>query len=419
VGPGKVGTGPSQGSNPGPENRGVPRSAAAALPDSTVKGFTVRPVLAGDWLHSELANVSSGKAVSPQLYQLAKRAGTTTNRYLLEQLRFYPQLDPQGEARRYLESQVKEQRYGQTVSSANYQGAMGQRAAAPYNPMAPGSWLMNMLMPPAAAATLPPGYARYGGGGGPVDPGQWASGPAVAASHSETGSGYTIPGAKDANGRPLILGQGAANSFAAMMRDSGGRVRAGDVASGKRSDAKNRAVGGAGGSHHLDGNAMDIHGSSIGWIRQHGAKYGWYVNDYDGSHGGHVEFRGGGSARPQASTRRGGGMTGLATYYNGSGGSDGVAGGPTANGEKYNPSAMTAAVQWSLRGKYLNKWVQVEDMDTGKRVRVWVNDVGQMGGSERSINRQDPRLIDLSPAAFKKLFGSTGRGVGRIRIVEG
>lgn len=112
-------------------------------------------------------------------------------------------------------------------------------------------------------------------------------------------------------------------------------------------------------------------------------------------------------------------MTGLATYYTGTGGSDGVAGGPTANGERYDPSKMTAAVQWSLRGKYLNKWVQVEDMDTGKRVRVWVNDVGQMGGSERSVNRQDPRVIDLSPAAFKKLFGSTSRGVGRIRIVEG
>ena len=110
-------------------------------------------------------------------------------------------------------------------------------------------------------------------------------------------------------------------------------------------------------------------------------------------------------------------MTGLATYYNGSGGSDGVAGGPTANGETYNPNAMTAAVQWSLRGKYMNKWVTVEDIDSGKTVRVWVNDVGQMGGTERSVSKTDPRVIDLSPAAFKKLFGSTRRGVGRIRIV--
>jgi hypothetical protein len=250
--------------------------------------------------------------------------------------------------------------------------------------------------------------------------GQWATGPAIPASHPEAGSGYTIPGAKDANGRPLILGQGAANSFAAMVRDSGGKVRAADVASGKRSDSKNRAVGGVAGSEHLGGNAMDIHGTSIAWIRKNGAKYGWYVNDYDGSHGGHVEFRGGGSAgQPRtAATRTGGGLTGLATYYTGSGGSDGVAGGPTANGEPYDPGAMTAAVQLSLRGKYMNKWVTVEDMDTGKTVRVWVNDVGSMGGTEKSINRSDPRVVDLSPAAFKKLFGSTSRGVGRIRILE-
>jgi rare lipoprotein A (peptidoglycan hydrolase) len=115
-------------------------------------------------------------------------------------------------------------------------------------------------------------------------------------------------------------------------------------------------------------------------------------------------------------TRPGGGLTGIATYYNGSGGSDGVAGGPTANGEIYDPNKMTAAVQWSQRGKYLNKWVTVEDLDTGRSVRVWVNDVGQMGGTEQSINRTDPRVIDLSPAAFRKLFGSTQRGTGRIRI---
>lgn len=117
-----------------------------------------------------------------------------------------------------------------------------------------------------------------------------------------------------------------------------------------------------------------------------------------------------------AATRRGGGLTGIATYYTGSGGSDGVAGGPTANGEPYDPSKMTAAVQRSLRGKYLNKWVRVEDLDTGRSVRVWVNDVGSMGGTDRSINRSDPRVIDLSTAAFRALFGSTSRGTGRIRI---
>jgi len=122
-------------------------------------------------------------------------------------------------------------------------------------------------------------------------------------------------------------------------------------------------------------------------------------------------------ARPASPKPVGNGLEGKATYYLGSGGNDGVAGGLTANGETYNPKALTAAVQWSLRNKYMNKWVKVEDMDTGKTVRVWVNDVGQMGGNEKSFDRKDPRIIDLSPAAFKKLFGGLGKGVGdRIRI---
>ena len=38
-------------------------------------------------------------------------------------------------------------------------------------------------------------------------------------------------------------------------------------------------------------------------------------------------------------------------------------------------------------------------------------------GNEKSFNCRDPRIIDLSPAAFKKLFGGLGKGVGdRIRI---
>jgi rare lipoprotein A (peptidoglycan hydrolase) len=123
------------------------------------------------------------------------------------------------------------------------------------------------------------------------------------------------------------------------------------------------------------------------------------------------------SVRPAPPKPVGNGLEGKATYYLGSGGDDGVAGGPTANGEIYNPNKLTAAIQLSLRDKYMNKWVKVEDMDTGKTVRVWVNDVGSMKGDKKSFNRKDPRIIDLSPAAFKKLFGGLREGVGdRIRI---
>jgi len=114
----------------------------------------------------------------------------------------------------------------------------------------------------------------------------------VPASHPDSGSGFTIPNARDASGRPPIFSQGGAKAFARMMADSGGVVRASDIASSQRSGAKNRSVGGAEASQHLSGNAMDIHGPSAEWMKKNGPKYGWYLHEYDGSHGGHFEYRG-------------------------------------------------------------------------------------------------------------------------------
>jgi len=166
VGAATVGTGPSQGTAPGPQVRGAPKASWATLPDTTVKGYAARPVMDGPSLHAELNNVANGRPVSAELYRLASRAGTSTNRYLLEQLRFYPQLDPKGDAQRFLQQQVTKQRQNQTISQANYStGGMGMLPTA-YNPLAPGSWLMRMIMPPAAAATLPTSTGYSGGGGG-------------------------------------------------------------------------------------------------------------------------------------------------------------------------------------------------------------------------------------------------------------
>jgi hypothetical protein len=77
-----------------------------------------------------------------------------------------------------------------------------------------------------------------------------------------------------------------------MMSDSKGVVKGSDIASSQRSRKKNADVEGAPNSNHLYGNALDIHGSSQTWMRANGKKYGWIVNDYKGSHGGHFDFKG-------------------------------------------------------------------------------------------------------------------------------
>ena len=123
----------------------------------------------------------------------------------------------------------------------------------------------------------------------------------VKANHPETGSGYTVEGVTDAQGRPVILSKSGAEAFAKMIEDSNGAVKGSDVASSQRSPAKNKAVNGAPNSRHMNGTALDIHGSSNAWIRKNGQKYGWVINDYPGSHGGHFIFGSGGAGNVQSS----------------------------------------------------------------------------------------------------------------------
>src|ERR1700722_9756080 len=73
---------------------------------------------------------------------------------------------------------------------------------------------------------------------------------------------------------------------------------------------------------------------------------------------------------------------GLATWY----GSQ-FAGKKTANGERFDPRAMTAA----HRHLPFGTWVDVRRPDTGRSVRVRINDRGPWGDSRR--------VIDLSRAA--------------------
>lgn len=162
VGPRKVGTDPAAA-------RGVPKAGAASLSDETIRTYQRRPVMDGRWLRSELVSLQGNKPVSTELYNMAKRANTSTFRFLLEQLRFYPNLDPNGDAKRWLQEKVKQQRERNTVSSSqlpSLQGTGMGMLPAGYNPLRPGGWLMRLLTPPAAAATLPPSLLRPRGGGG-------------------------------------------------------------------------------------------------------------------------------------------------------------------------------------------------------------------------------------------------------------
>ena len=73
----------------------------------------------------------------------------------------------------------------------------------------------------------------------------------VPATHPDTGSGYTVKGLLDYQGRPVVLSKAGATAFARMVRDSMGVVKGSDVHSSQRSKEKNDKEGGATNSHHL------------------------------------------------------------------------------------------------------------------------------------------------------------------------
>lgn len=393
------------------------------VPVETLKQFRSMTILTPQETHRQIMNLANGGSPPAALRRAAREAGVSPGEFLIRQA------DTQRKA-----IKVPDEIRKQLLRDGRQARGMGDYIKGVASAVIPGgglvargqNWLAgilsNAIAPPAMAADqrammLRFGPGRRGGGGGGT--GRWAQGPATyTRGTADTGDGFTIPGKLDSKGRPVVFEREAANAFAAMVRDSGGIVSGRDVTSSKRSRGKNAAVGGVEGSLHLDGKAVDIHGRSLEWIRKNGHRYGWHVHDYPGSHGGHVEFRGGGtlatrSSRPSTgSLTVRGGTSAEASWYGGGGGQDGVAGGPTANGERFNPNGMTTAVQWSLRSKLLNKWLLVTNESTGKTIRVWANDVGPLLGDEK---RTGARHLDLSRGAFRALFGSTQAGTGRIR----
>ena len=90
---------------------------------------------------------------------------------------------------------------------------------------------------------------------------------------------------------------------------------------------------------------------------------------------------------------------GLASWY---GGADGFEGKPTASGEIYDSSLLTAA----HRDLPLGTLVEVTNVETGASVRVRVNDRGPFVHG---------RVIDLSQAAARKI-GVIGPGTAMVRL---
>jgi rare lipoprotein A len=96
-------------------------------------------------------------------------------------------------------------------------------------------------------------------------------------------------------------------------------------------------------------------------------------------------------------------QVGLATWY----GSE-LAGHKTANGERFDPNGMTAA----HRKLPMGTWVDVRRVDTGRSIRVRINDRGPFGDARK--------VIDLSRHAAEQLdMIKEGAVKVEVRVVRG
>ncbi len=91
---------------------------------------------------------------------------------------------------------------------------------------------------------------------------------------------------------------------------------------------------------------------------------------------------------------------GQASWYGGNG--DGFEGRPTANGEIFDPEALTAAHKTLPLGTV----VEVENLDNGKKVLVRINDRGPFVRG---------RVLDLSKRGARQL-GYLGQGTANVRL---
>jgi rare lipoprotein A len=88
---------------------------------------------------------------------------------------------------------------------------------------------------------------------------------------------------------------------------------------------------------------------------------------------------------------------GTASFY-----ADKFVGRKTANGDIFSQDKMTAAHNTLPLGT----WIRVTNLRNKKAVVVRIND---------RLHRQNPRLVDLSKSAAKKL-GYTGHGLTRVKV---
>ncbi|BAQ94448.1 hypothetical protein HOQ56_gp23 [uncultured phage_MedDCM-OCT-S38-C3] len=117
------------------------------VPDQVAKNYVEKPIMTGRAVSQVLSNLQI-KVMPKGLEDLARKANTNVYELMRQQLRYYPVLDQNGEAGRYLKEMSRQADKNNRVSSANFYRFAGGGVGMPIatNVNAPGGWLTNMLL---------------------------------------------------------------------------------------------------------------------------------------------------------------------------------------------------------------------------------------------------------------------------------
>ena len=147
--PASAGTGANQNQHQSSPNAStsqgpVSRSQGTTIATAQAKSYKSKALMNSQWIYNDLRQVSENPSnrISPELQALSKKAGVHPYRMLIDQLKFYPAMDPDGEITRWLEESLKQIKKGNTSAvpyGLNREVAQGSRA--------PGAWLTAMTLP--------------------------------------------------------------------------------------------------------------------------------------------------------------------------------------------------------------------------------------------------------------------------------
>ena len=96
----------------------LPKGQERDISDFKVKTYRREAILKGRTIYTDLNNIKNGQPLTGNTLDIANRARITPEKLLLEQLKFYPSLDPSGEIETYLKQKVSEQKNNGLISQA-------------------------------------------------------------------------------------------------------------------------------------------------------------------------------------------------------------------------------------------------------------------------------------------------------------